>query len=180
MQLCLTALTQLGDTQLLFEDLPAIARLLPESIQHLPNYEAWVDRCGRCLGSAAAAGDDDQPLLLHHLKDVHALLCSPQLLLQFRQLAFAGVRAWLQNRDLQVDSEDSIAAAVGWWASGEEGRSCSPSELKQLTQLLQVKYLVKPGEKIHAQVRQCTWNTTAGSCTDQCRMQVKHPTGAVH
>jgi hypothetical protein len=147
MQQCLTALIELEDKQLLFDDLPSITRLLPDSIQQLPNYSAWADRCSRCVGKAAVAEEDGQPQLLYSLKDVHALLTSPELLLQFRQLPFDGIKAWMASSDLVVDSEDSVAVAVGWWARGDVGSKCTRDQLKELSGLLRVRHLVTPSKQ---------------------------------
>jgi hypothetical protein len=146
-QLCLTALTQLDEHRLLFDELPAIVRALPDAAQHMPNYMAWVERCGACLAAAAQSGQDVQPLLLHFSTDVHALLSTPNLLPLFRQLAFAELKAWMASDHLVVDAEDSVAVAVQWWSKGDHGKACSKEDYKELSQLLRMRHVIIPGEQ---------------------------------
>jgi hypothetical protein len=151
----LTALTQLESSQLLFDDLPSIIDLLPEAVNQLPGYLTWVAKCAECLGAAVTAGNDIQPLLLQLSRDVHALLTTPKLLLHFRQLPFPAFRAWMADDELMVDSEDSIAVAVEWWARGDEGRKCSEDQLKELSGLLRVRYVLTPGKQQKVNDRMC-------------------------
>jgi hypothetical protein len=76
-----------------------------------------------------------QALLLHVFGDIHAMLTSPDQLERFRQLPYRAIRAWADSDDLVVDSEDSVAVALGWWVAGAEGSKCSEEQLKELSGL---------------------------------------------
>jgi hypothetical protein len=147
--MCLTALIQLKDAKLMYDDLAYVLQLLPEAVHQLPEHSAWVERCLRCLCIAAAAGRDVLPLLLQICGDVHALLTSPGQLLHFRQLPFSAIKAWAGSDDLVVDSEDSVAVVLGWWVGGEVGSKYSLAQLKELSGLLRLKHLDSSGEQCH-------------------------------
>jgi hypothetical protein len=80
-----------------------------------------VQQCVQVVCEGASAGKDVQPQLLHLFGDVHAMLTSPDKLRRFRQLPFEAVKAWADSGDLIVDSEDSVAVALGG------GRQALPS-----------------------------------------------------
>jgi hypothetical protein len=139
------ALAQSEKTQLELQGLTAILQLLPEAVEGLPEYDAWRQRCVKLVSEGAAAGRDVLPVLAYFFGDAHALLTDPGQLLHFRQLPFAAVKAWAASDELVVDSEDSVAVALGWWVRGAEGSKCNEEQLKELSGLLRVKHLT-PGE----------------------------------
>jgi hypothetical protein len=146
LRVCLVALAQLKDTQLEYDDLPSILQLLPEAVEQLPEHAASVERCIKCLCTAATAGKEVLSLLLHFFGDVHALITTPEQLLHFKKLPYPAIKAWMGSDDLVVDSEDSVAVAVQWWSEGDEGSKCNKGQLKELSGLLRMRYLVTPGK----------------------------------
>jgi hypothetical protein len=142
----LRALAHLKASQLDLQGRMDILQLLPDAAQQLVQHGIWVHRCVELVCEGASAGKDVQPLLLHLFGDVHALLTSPDHLQHFRQLSFTAIKAWAGSDDLVVDSEDSVAVALGWWAAGTEGRKCGEDRLKELSGLLRVRHMSAGGE----------------------------------
>jgi hypothetical protein len=97
------------------------------------------------------AGHEDTstlPLLLCCFGDVHALLTSPTVLQSFLHLPYTAIKAWAGSDDLVVDSENSVAVALGAWIEGAEhdpSRACSREQKQELSGLLRAMRLT-PGE----------------------------------
>jgi hypothetical protein len=163
---CLRALAKLKVTELNPQDVVAILQMLPEAVQKLGDHGTWVQRCVEVVCEGASAGKDVQPLLLHLLGDVHAMLTSPDQFKRFRQLSFTAIKAWADSDNLVIDSEDSVAVALGWWVAGAEGRKCSQDQLKELSGLLRVRHMSAGGS--------CWENITAcHAVTPFCRQLLR-------
>jgi hypothetical protein len=138
---CGSALAQLSSA-LDLQGVMAILQLLPDAVQQLVcGHSTWVQRCVELVCEGASAGMDMQPLLLQLFADVHAMLTSPDQLRRFRQLPYHAIKIWADSDDLVVDSEDSVAVALGWWVAGAEGSKCSEEQLKELSGLLRVRHM---------------------------------------
>ena len=136
---CFAALALLPAAQLGVEMLADVLALLPDSVQQLPQHAAWQGQCMEVVCSqAATAGAALLPVLLQLFGDVHALLTSPGLLQQFKNLPFAAVSAWAGSGELTVDSENSVAVALGVWTAGRQGKKSSKAQLRELSGLLRV------------------------------------------
>jgi hypothetical protein len=149
MRQCFKALAKMPHGALTPDVLVSLLEALPESVHTLPEYDAWQDLCMRVLSTAPAASPDVSAVLLHMFKDVHALVSSPEQLQCFRRLRFPAIKAWAGSDDLVVDSEDSVAVAMGWWVTGDEGSKCSQEQLKELSGLVRVRHL-SAGEDAHS------------------------------
>jgi hypothetical protein len=114
---------------------------LPESVSTLPEHGAWQYLCVRVLSAALAPSYSVTAVLLHLFQDVHALITSPEQLQRFRQLSYSAIRAWAASDDLLVESEGSVAVALGWWVAGQVGSKCSQEQLKELSGLVRVRHL---------------------------------------
>jgi hypothetical protein len=159
---CLKALAQLTASELDLQGRMTILQLLPDAAQQLVcDHSIWVQRCVEVVCEGVSAGKDAQALLLHLFGDVHALLTSPDLLQHFRQLSFTAIKAWADSDDLVVDSEDSVAVALGWWAAGAEGSKCSEEQLKELSGLVRLRHMSAGEQQITAcqcrPMTHCLW-----------------------
>jgi hypothetical protein len=130
--LCYAALAALQADSLLRQptELAVVLDLLPESATSSPEQQAWQQVC-KAVSTT----------LVSQHSDVHKLLTDPDQLVQFQQLPFMVIKAWAGRDDLVVDSEDSVAVALGWWVAGEVGSKCSEAQLKELSGLLRVQQL---------------------------------------
>jgi hypothetical protein len=146
LRLSFSNLTQLKASELDLQGTPAIWQVLPDAVQKLSGHSTWVQQCAQMVCEGVSAGKDVQPLLLQVFGDVHAMLTSPQLLQHFRQLPLQAARIWADSDNLVVDSEDSVAVALGWWVAGEVGSMCSEDQLKELSGLLRVRHMSTGGE----------------------------------
>jgi hypothetical protein len=84
------------------------------------------------------------PILLYLFEDVHALLTNTTKLNLFCQLPYSAIKAWAGSDHLVVDSENSVAVALGAWVeaqAGPSGQGCSKEQKKGLSGLLRVKHL---------------------------------------
>jgi hypothetical protein len=133
LDLCFTTLSKVIKDEELCKELDGVLALLPDSISVLPEYAAWVKRQAR-LKSAM----DTAAVPLDQFFDVHALITSTEALQLFHQLSFVDVLSWVGSEQLVVDSEDSVAVAIGVWT---HGRTCSDERLIQLCSLLRVRHL---------------------------------------
>jgi hypothetical protein len=168
LQLCFSSLAQLQAEQLHLHGLPAIWQVLPDAVQKLGGHSTWVQQCVRVVCAGASAGHDVQPMLLVLFRDVHALLTNPAQLSHFRQLPFLALKAWAASDDLLVDSEDSVAVALGWWVAGEVGRRCNQEQLKELSRLLRVQHLLASGEQADSFVSDHTSALQVSCLTQPC------------
>jgi hypothetical protein len=119
---------------------------LPDSMKTLPHHPSWEDRCMQVISSSDASSIT-MPILLYLFGDVHALLTSAVKLKCFCQLPYPAVKAWAGRDDLVVDSENSVAVALGSWVEAQADRSeqeCSTEQKEELSGLLRVKHL-SPG-----------------------------------
>jgi hypothetical protein len=132
LDLCFTTLSKVKDEELC-KELDGVLALLPDSISELPEYAAWVNRQARLKSAMGATA-----VPLDQFFDVHALITSTEALQLFHQLSFADMRSWVGSEQLVVDSEDSVAVAIGVWT---QWRTCSNEELIQLCSLLRVRHL---------------------------------------
>jgi hypothetical protein len=140
-------LTQLPDDTLTLDQLSKTVEALPESARLLPCFSAWEDRCMQVLGGADSSDSNTLPILLHLFGDVHALLTNATKLKWLCQLSFPAIKAWAGSDDLVVESENSVAVALGAWveAQAAPGRQeCSKEQKEELSGLLRVKHL-SPG-----------------------------------
>jgi hypothetical protein len=92
-----------------------------------------VQQCVQVVCEGPSAGKDVQLLLLQLFGDVHAMLTSPYQLKRYSRLPYQAIRVWADSDDVMVDSEDSVAVALGWWLKGAEGSQCSEDQLKELS-----------------------------------------------
>jgi hypothetical protein len=129
LDLCAAALAQQQQQQNLMQpqEFAAMLQLLPEAVRSTPQITAWQ------AGTVAA--------FVKQYNDVHSLVTSAEMLLTFRELPYPAIKAWMASDDLIVDSEDSVAVAIGWWVGGDEDSKCSEEQLKELSRLLRVKHL---------------------------------------
>jgi hypothetical protein len=147
LELSFKALTQIKASELTLQGTPAVLKLLPNPVCKLGGHSTWIQKCVQMVCEGVSAGKDVQPLLLHVFGDVHAMLNSPEQLNRLRQLPFQAVKAWADSDDLMVDSEESVAVALGWWVAGAEGSKCSEEQLKELSGLVRVRHM-SAGERV--------------------------------
>jgi hypothetical protein len=86
-------------------------------------------------------GSNILPILLYLFGDVHALLTDSARLKRFLQLPYSAIKAWAGSDDLVVDSENSVAVAVGAWIEAKVGgapRACSKEQQEELSRLLRL------------------------------------------
>jgi hypothetical protein len=158
MQLCLDALAALPPSELDAMTLLTVLEQLPSSVAQHCDTTAFRRRCAsvassltvitndklplvsRVISMLAAAGESCVSLVLQCFENVPLVLTTPDLVKAFIQLPHPAVLAWADNSALQVDSENSVAAALDMWCRGPQGRSCSQDQLKQLAQLVRVKH----------------------------------------
>jgi hypothetical protein len=91
--------------------------------------------------------DPIMPILLYFFKDVHAVLTSETRLKRFQQLPYAAIKAWASSDDLVVDSENSVAVAVGVWVQtlvNGYSRASTQKHKEELSKLIRVQRL-SPG-----------------------------------
>jgi hypothetical protein len=113
------------------------------------------------VSAAPAASNSVTAVLLHIFRDIHALITSAEQLQLFKQLSFTAIKAWADSDDLMVDSEDSVAVALGWWVAGAEGSKCSQDQLKELSGLVRVRHMSAGEQQITAcqcrPMAHCLW-----------------------
>jgi hypothetical protein len=136
-----TALTCTPSSALTADVLLSVLHQLPASVCTLPEHGLWQNLCMHVVSAAPAASNSLSAVLLHIFKDVHALITGPEQLQRLRQLSFTAIKAWADSDDLVVDSEDSVAVALGWWVAGAVGSKCSKDQLKELSGLVRVRQL---------------------------------------
>jgi hypothetical protein len=103
------------------------ADMLPEGVLVQPEYKRWEKQCKEAVVNIA-----------NNYREVRDLLTSLEQLQSFRELPYIVVKAWGGSDDLVVDSEDSVAVALNWWAQGQHGSRCSKRQLEDLGSLLRV------------------------------------------
>jgi hypothetical protein len=134
---CFRALTKVNPDSVSWQQLVEVQTLLPEGLSQSPQQAAWESTCRKIASS-----------IVKEFADVQALVTSAQQLHRFREFPFIIIKAWAASDSLFVDSEDSVAVALDWWAGGSEGRKCSEQQFKDLAGLLRVKHL-SPGMCLH-------------------------------
>jgi hypothetical protein len=98
----------------------------------------------RFLMNRATCPNDMLPMLLYLFGDVHALLTSEAKLKRFQLLPYSAIKVWAGSDDLVVDSENSVAIALGCWtAAGVKGahRELTNEQKEELSGLLRVTQL---------------------------------------
>jgi hypothetical protein len=138
-RLCFAALATSPVELLSPTEFLAVLALLPESATSSPEKESWQQVCKTVTAA-----------LVDKHKDVHKLVTDPDQLMQFQQLPFMVIKAWADSDDLVVDSEDSVAVALGWWVAGAEGSKCKRQQLKELAGLVRVQHLTAGEELVDA------------------------------
>jgi hypothetical protein len=172
MQQCLDALASLPTTELDAMTLLTVLEQLPSSVAQHCDTTAFRRRCAsvasslavvtsdklplvsRVISMLAAAGESCVSLVLQCFEHVPLVLTDPHLVQAFIQLPHAAVLAWADNSALQVDSENSVAAALDMWCRGPQGSKCSQEQVKQLAQLVRVKHLSTGGVAGHNEAAQ--------------------------
>jgi hypothetical protein len=139
---CLERLAQVPDG-LSCDQLAELLTRMPHGSQLLLQHKAWEQKVTAFLVSNANAegtiSSSTACLLFSLFADVHSLLTSPAKLKLFHQLPYAAIKAWAGSDDLVVDSENSVAVALGSWISAQ--KECSTEQRKELSRLVRVKHL---------------------------------------
>jgi hypothetical protein len=113
------------------------------------------------------------PILLYLFGDVHALLTSVCKLARFQHLPYSAIKAWAGSDDLVVDSENSVAVAVGAWIQAQAAgvsRTCTKEQKQELSGLLRIKCMSAGGFSCNV-----SWAYQDGEwCPCRCRPGLHH------
>jgi hypothetical protein len=141
LDLCFTVLVQNKEGLQGENDLETVLQLLPAAVQRCTEYAACNLHCFAAV-KAACLSIRDVPLglLLHCFGDVHALVSCYGQLRAFAFLPLKAVKLWAASDDLVVDSEDSVAVALGWWV-GKRHYALVQREVWELAGLIRVRQL---------------------------------------
>jgi hypothetical protein len=141
---CLDWLIQRPDKDLSCAQLAELLPQLPESMRALPHHPAWEERCMKVLLSGNDTGSSILPILLYLFGDVYTILTDSARLKRFLQLPYSAIKTWAGSDDLVVDSENSVAVAVGAWIEAMVNgapRACSKEQQVELSKLLRLSQM---------------------------------------